>query len=74
MKNIIKLSIIAIYLSLSLSCAQKPIASPVEVNDYLNAMCHRVADYGWESAVDGVSNYEMHKKLSTMLKSLNDER
>lgn len=73
MKNAIKLSIIVICLSLCISCASKQIAQPKEVNDYLNQMCHIAADYGWESAVDGVSNYEMHEKMNTMLKSLEDE-
>lgn len=73
MKKLFLISMTVVCLGLSTSCAHKPVASPSEVNDYLNQMCHIAADYGWESAVDGISNYEMHEKMSTMLKSLDDE-
>jgi hypothetical protein len=70
-----KLTLVIIFLLLfMMACAHKPSTNPNNENDYLKALCHRVADYGWESAVDGVSNYEMHEKLGIMLRSLNDER
>lgn len=64
---LIALLLLATLIFLCASCSHKPISSPKEVNDYLNKVCHMSAEYGWESAVDGVSIYEMHEKLEAML-------
>ena len=45
MKNTFKLSIIAICLSLCISCVhRKPVATPEEVNEYLDKVCYNITE------------------------------
>jgi hypothetical protein len=63
-----KLMIICLFFTLT-ACAQK-LASPEEVNRYLDGTCHIAANYGYEAALEGKGKFEMQKAFYDTLKSL----
>lgn len=63
-----KLMIICLFFTLA-ACAQK-LASPEEVNRYLDGACRIAANYGYEVALEGKGKFETQKDLYDTLKSL----
>lgn len=62
-----KLIVVCILFTLT-ACAHTPTGTE-KIDTYLDDMCYVAADYGYEAALEGKSELEMHRDLREALRS-----